>query len=636
MMALLSGNSRLLLTIDERGGWEQLYYPHPGLQRQLHSARLGLYDTDTEEIAWVDREGAPPAEMGYIEDSNAARVVTERQGLEVTVDSMVHPELDLVIRRIELDNPGRAPREMRVFHYQTFDMAQRLYQDTAYWDDERGVITHYNRGSFFQLVGQPGFDGFTCGEHTLRGLEGSYVDAEDGELEANPITHGAADSIVQWNLEVPPGEARDVHLLGLAGRSREDVHELYDRVTGRPAELFTRETVGYWNHWVENRRVEPTSKLSTDAREVYRRSLYVLNDCQSEDGAIIASPDSRTLKWGGDTYCYCWWRDGALISRALGEVGLHRDAIAFLRFAAKCQEPEGYFQHRHYPDGSVGSTWHPPPFLQIDQTASVINAVRHYYRCSGVLDELPPCWELVRRAADFLMAFVDEDGLPEPSWDLWEERESVNTYSVATAIQGLRSAAEIGQALAKRTEYWETAADRMEEIALDELWNPDRGTFYKSVRPEDETVDASSLLALLTGLVNPEDRRFETVVDTVEDVLWVEPTGGIARYEGDDYYGHENAWIICTLWLARCHLQLGNDDRCRELIEWVTSQASPTGLLPEQVDRRTGQHTSVTPLVWSHSTFLETVNAYTWHREDPQMLAQPAASEPLAGETQVR
>jgi oligosaccharide amylase len=606
------------------------------LQRQLHDARLGLFDEETGELAWIDREGDPPVEMGYREQSNAARTRWETLGLDVTVDTMVHPELDMLVRRVGLANPGTADRSLRVFHYQTFDIADRLYQDTAYWDEQRSAITHYNRGFFFHLVGSPSFDGYTCGEHTLRGLEGSYVDAEDGELEANPITHGAADSTVQWNLDVPADGEAEAHLFVLAGRSREQVHDLHDRIAGRDPELFTDETIGYWNNWVDNRRIQPTTRLSTDAREIYRRSLFVLHDCQAEDGAIIASPDSRTLKWGGDTYCYCWWRDGALISRALGEVGLHRDAIAFLRFAAKCQEDEGYFQHRHYPDGSVGSTWHPPPFLQIDQTASVIDAVNHYYRCSAQLDELPPCWELVRRAADFLMEFVDEDGFPRPSWDLWEEKQSINTYSVAAAIRGLRSAADLGQALAKRTGYWEQAAERMHEVALDRLWNSERGAFYKSLEPQDDTVDASSLLALLSGLLDPEDERYEQVVATVEDVLWVEPTGGVARYEDDDYYGHENAWIICTLWLARCHLELGNHERCRELIEWCTSQASPTHLLPEQVDRRTGEHTSVTPLVWSHSTFIETVNAYTRDREGVEQLAAPPVQRAFAEETQVR
>ncbi|HEX2065776.1 MAG TPA: glycoside hydrolase family 15 protein, partial [Candidatus Thermoplasmatota archaeon] len=226
-------------------------------------------------------------------------------------------------------------------------------------------------------------------------------------------------------------------------------------------------------------------------------------------------------------------------------------------------------------------------------------------------DELLQSGQLVRRGADFLMRFVDEDGLPRPSYDLWEERKSVNAYTVAAVVRGLRAAAQVGRALAKRSDFWAQAAERMAQSALDRLWNPARGTLHKAIHPTDEAIDASALLALLNGLIPPSDPRYALVVQAVESRLWSPQHGGIARYEGDQYYGKENPWVICTLWLAQCHLALGNAGRCRELIEWAAAQAGPTHLLPEQIDAETGEHTSVTPLVWSHSTFIEAVNAYT-------------------------
>jgi len=614
MISALSGNSRILLTIDERGSWAQLYYPYPGLHQQLRESRLGLFDEASKEFTWVDHGGHAPLEVTYLEGSNAVRTRLQRLNLDLTIDDMVHPNLDLVIRRVVVKNPGNEARRLRVFHYQSLNIEGSLYQDTVYWDADRKTVTHYKRSYYFQLWGRPDFDHFACGEHTLKGLRGSYVDAEDGQLEGGLISHGAADSVVQWNLEVPASEERAVHLLVMIGGSRRLVNDFYLQLQGREPGLFVAEAVGYWNHWVANKELSPSTGLSTRVQDVYRRSLFVMRDCQATNGAIIASPDSRTLKSGGDNYNYCWWRDGSYISRAMSETGLHRGTIGFLRFAAKCQEEEGYFLHRHFPDGSVGSTWHPPPFLQIDQTASVIDAVGHYYDCSGVLDELLPSWRLVRRAADFLMSFVDERGLPRASYDLWEEKKAVNAYSVAMVIRGLRAATRVGQALAKRTDFWAAAADKTHRAALQHLWNPAKDTLFKGLDPTDETIDSSALLALLAGLLPPTDPRYAQVVRAVEERLWVQSSGGLARYEGDQYYGRENAWIICTLWLAQAHLRLGNAERCRELIEWAASKAGPTDLLPEQIDARTGEHTSVTPLVWSHSTFIETVNAYAQDR----------------------
>lgn len=605
MIATLSGNSRVLLSLDERGSWTQLYYPHPGLHQHLASSRIGLFDVDASSFAWLDQPGGAPVELSYVEHSNAARSTTRVQDLEVVWEDMVHPNLDLVIRRIVLRNPSGRARDLRLFLYHSLNISGAPYQGTAYWDPDSRTLNHYKRGYYFVFRGQPDFDGFTCGEHTLKGLVGSHVDAEDGVLRGNPISHGAADSVVQWNLSVPPGGERAVQLQLIIDRSRQAAHHLVAGLGKRDPELVTTETVGYWNHWTANRPAGVTSGLSSKAQAVYERSLFVMRDCQSAEGAIIASPDASTLKSGGDTYNYCWWRDGAFVARAMGDVGLRRNEISFLRFAARCQEEEGHFVHRHYPDGSVGSTWHPPPFLQADQTGEVLDAVAHYYDRTGALDDLLPLWPLVRKGADFLMGFVDSEGLPRPSYDLWEERKAVNAFTVGAVLRGLRGARRVAAALAKPSEFWSRAADRMEKAAVERFWNPSQGALLKSLHPSDGTLDSASLAS---GLLAPSDPRFAIMVATLEKRLWNGNHGGLARYEGDQYYGRENPWVISTLWLARAHLALGNQGKCRELVEWTASKAGDTFLLPEQIDAQTGEPTSVTPLVWSHSTFAEVVN----------------------------
>jgi GH15 family glucan-1,4-alpha-glucosidase len=620
MISLMSGNPRILLTIDERGGWSELYFPYPGLHQQLQHTRVGLFDVEAAAFEWIDQGGEPPVEQTPIESSNAARTRLKRLGVEVVLDDIVHPNVDLIIRRITVRTPPGPARRLRLFHYQSLSIAGSLYQGTAYWDAERRTVNHYKGSTYFELLGRPDFTHWSCGEHTLKGLKGSYVDAEDGTLQGNPISHGAADSIVQWDLDVEGGSERTVHLLVLLAHSRRQVHEMHRAVAARDPGLYTAEAIGYGNHWASGAQSLLSPDLSPRVAQVFRRSLFVMRDCQATTGAVVASPDSRTLKWGGDTYNYNWWRDGAYVAMAFSQAGLHHQAQQFLRFAAQCQEEEGYFLHRHLPDGALGSTWHPPPFLQIDQTASVVDAVWTEYQASRDLDALLQSWPLVRRAADLLMAFTDADGLPLPSFDLWEEKKAVNLYSVAAVVRGLRGAAQVGQALAKRSEFWSDAAARMHHAALDRFWNPATRAFHKSIHPQESTIDASMLLALQLGFLPPTDPRYAQVVQAVEGRLWVKGPGGIARYEGDQYYGRENPWVICTLWLAQCRLALGDHDRARELIEWAAAQAGPTHLLPEQVDARTAEHTSVTPLVWSHSTFIQTVGMY----------ARRAAAAPLS------
>lgn len=615
MITLLTGNSRILLTIDEKGHWSNLYYPYAGEYQHLRSVRLGLFDEENEEFAWLGDDPHWTIEQGYYAGSNAGHTMYTGPYADVEVVDVVHSNHDLVIRRITVHNKTPHARKFRIFNYQSLMVAESMYQDTAYWDEDRKTINHYKRNYYFQYLGRPDFDAFTCGEHTLKGLQGSYVDAEDGKLEGGPISHGAADSVVQWNVEPPAGGSATVRLLLMLGHSRKEVNGFFNALRQRDALEFEEEAIDFWNHWIAHKDIGVPPDVSKLAREVYRRSVFVLRNCSSQNGSIIASPDPRTLKSGGDTYNYCWWRDGGYISKAMDEVGLYENAHRFLKFAERAQEEEGYFLHRHFPDGTVGSTWHPPPFIQIDQTATVVSAVWHHFKRHGDLDQLLELWPLVKRAANFLAAFVDERGLPKPSWDLWEEKHAVNAYSTAAVIHGLERAERISEQLGKSRGRWRAAADRMREAMLTHLWNDKRGCFYKSIDPLDETIDASTLLTIKLGVLEPDDARAERLVQAVEKRLWVKSTGGVARYENDSYYGHENPWIICTLWLAEAHLLLGRAQRTRELIEWTAKTATPTALLPEQLDARTSEHTSVTPLVWSHSTFLDVMNKYRRHVE---------------------
>jgi len=87
------------------------------------------------------------------------------------------------------------------------------------------------------------------------------------------------------------------------------------------------------------------------------------------------------------------------------------------------------------------------------------------------------------------------------------------------------------------------------------------------------------------------------------------PSGGIARYLHDNYFGYMNSWIICTLWLSQWHSAVGNLDKALELLNWCASHAHPTGLMPEQVDDK-GKPLSVLPLAWSHSAYVLAVLEY--------------------------
>ena len=95
--------------------------------------------------------------------------------------------------------------------------------------------------------------------------------------------------------------------------------------------------------------------------------------------------------------------------------------------------------------------------------------------------------------------------------------------------------------------------------------------------------------------------------------------GGVARFEHDGYMRETdgiigNSWFICTLWMAEYHIArattVADLEPAMELLNWVAASALPSGVLAEQIDPVTGKHVSVSPLTWSHSTFVATVRNY--------------------------
>ncbi len=183
-------------------------------------------------------------------------------------------------------------------------------------------------------------------------------------------------------------------------------------------------------------------------------------------------------------------------------------------------------------------------------------------------------------------------------------------------MSGLRAAAKFADLFGeddKRDEY-EAAANamlnRFREI-MKERGLYTRGLLYRDGGLAiDDELDSSALGLAVLGAVDAGDPLMVNTVKAIEDKLWVNGVGGLARYSGDQYQravnGPGNPWLITTLWLAQWHALTGNTKRARELVDWAISKATPTGLLPEQVDGE-GRPISVAPLTWSHAELVRAI-----------------------------
>jgi GH15 family glucan-1,4-alpha-glucosidase len=239
---------------------------------------------------------------------------------------------------------------------------------------------------------------------------------------------------------------------------------------------------------------------------------------------------------------------------------------------------------------------------------------------------------LVKAAAEFMVSYRDENGLPRPSWDLWEERFGIHAFTCATTHAGLRAAARFADFFGE-TELgarYQKAAEEIHAAMSQFMYLEGEGRFARMLIPDgsggytaDATIDASLYGVWYFGTFGVHHPMVTSTMQAVEDRLWVKTAvGGVARYEDDHYHQVSedvehvpgNPWFICTLWLAQYRiaraLTLEQLEEALPILEWVASRTLPSGVLAEQIHPYQDQPLSVSPLTWSHATVVATVIEY--------------------------
>jgi glucoamylase len=589
------------------------------------------------------------------------RLTNERLEVEIISNDAVDSHENLFIRRIRLRNNADVRREFRLFFHQDFYISESEVGDTAYFDPETQAIIHYKGQRYFLIStdAPTGVETFATGRKAFKGAEGTWRDAEDGRLSEGAITEGSVDSTIGRTLVVEAGAEAEMFYWIAVGTSYGEVAELNELVHELTPDALIERTSNFWRAWV-NKNETDFGNLPAEIVKLYKRSLLIVRTQIDSGGAILAANDSDVTLRATDHYSYLWPRDGALVAYALDLAGYSHLPRAFFELCGRIITPEGYFLQKYNPDGSVASGWHASwdPHtkrrlvpIQEDETALVVWALWHHYDRFRDIEFARHLYRpLITNAANFLVRFRNkETGLPQPSWNLWEDRRAVHTFTSATVYGGLRAASNFAYLFGEpeTASVYETAAEEVRDGMRRYLYREELGRFARSINgPEggsievDETVDASLFGIFYFGAFAPDDPLVQTTMRAVEERLWTKMgVGGLARYEADGYMRVTedvervpgNPWFICTLWLADYRIAAAKSleelERALEILEWVVERTLPSGVLAEQVDPLTGAPLSVSPLTWSHSTVVATVIGYL--RKLEVLLKCEACGRPL-------
>jgi oligosaccharide amylase len=649
------GNGNLLVAFDSDYQIRDIYFPYVGQENHAWwgPCRFGVFVDG--RLAWTS-DPKWKKSLRYLRETLATSVSLQHDDLKIRLycNDVVDFNRNAFIRRLRVTNQSDKRRQVRLFFQQDLSLYGTKVGDTAFYDPRLKTVIHY-RGTRYILAGfcrtgasgadVHGVNAYATGVCGFRGAEGTWRDAEDGELSGNPISQGAVDSTIGLALDVDAGETQTAYYYLAAAHSYDEVRELYDVIRHRTPAAMLERTIGYWRAWA-NGPAFNFANLPPRIRDLFKRSLLVIRTQIDNRGAVIAANDSDIMQFSRDTYSYMWPRDGALVCLALDLAGYPDVTRRFYTLCNQVLTEEGYFLHKYNPDGTPASSWHPWVVddkqrlpIQEDETALVLWSLwRHFWIYKDVEYVRGLYHSLICRAADFLVEFRDPDThLPLPSYDLWEERYGVHTFTTAAVYGGLVAARNFAQTFGdrKRADAYGAAADEVREAMARHLWSETHGRFVRRLVPVDEawevdaTVDASLFAVFKFNAFDVRDPRVVATMDAVATTLWVNtPVGGLARYENDTYHRVSsdqrsvpgNPWFVSTIWLADYHIAKGSTvedlKAALPIFEWTAAHALESGVLAEQVDPYSNRPLSVSPLTWSHATFVLTLMEYLRKLED--------------------
>lgn len=635
--AVILGNGSLTVGLNEQGLVNDFYYPYVGLDnlntsRSMHH-RIGVWVEGA--FSWTD---SADWQTNVSIENNAlvSQVVLQNDQLQLRLELQDFVDYDLNVfgRLITVTNQSDEARTIRVFMHQVFEISRRGRGDTALYVPDDHYILDYKGRCGLLIYGQhkdgEQFDQFSVGNYGIEGKEGTYKDAEDGELSGNAVEHGGVDSVIRLNCELEAKGSDELHYWIVAADSQYSAEQIHTQLKsdGLPGRL--KLSRGRWQEWL-GQSSEALQHLPADHRVVVRRAQMVIKAHTDKRGGVIASCDSSIYNFGRDYYSYVWPRDGALAMWPLIKLGYTEEPKRFFEFCRDILNRDGYLMHKYQPDRAIGSTWHPLVHgrhselaIQEDETAVVVFMIGEYLHYSKDKDFVFGLYNtFIQPAANFLARFVDgQTRLPHASYDLWEEKFLTSTYTTAVTHQALLVAARLADLFDYPDDQvaWLEAAKTIQAGAA-VFFDNERQALRKGYLLKedgslqfDNTLDVSSLFGgWRYELFAENDNIITSTVKRIESTLLNQsPIGGSPRYEHDKYFESKpayqgNPWFVTTLWLAQYYAGENQLEAASSLLDWTLRLQLPSGMLSEQVEPTTGVPLSVTPLVWSHAELINTI-----------------------------
>ncbi|MYS24077.1 Glucoamylase (glucan-1,4-alpha-glucosidase), GH15 family [Streptomyces sp. DvalAA-14] len=398
-----------------------------------------------------------------------------------------------------------------------------------------------------------------------------------------------------------------------------------DGVDADAVDALFRATTSFWHGWLRQ------STYSGRWREMVERSALTLKLLTHEpSGAVVAAPTlGLPESIGGERnwdYRYVWIRDAAFSLYALLRLGFTEEAKAFIQWLTACLHnadetangplrvlysidghadlPETVLDHLEGYRGSrpvrIGND--AAGQLQLDIYGELIDSIYLFNKYSvGISHD---SWMDLCTIVDWLI-----DHWSAPDEGIWETRAGPQDHTYSRLMcwvaveRMIRMARQRG--LPGDLVRWSEARDRMYHQIIDRGWNEGAGTFLQRLSDGQDAarpvVDAALLLMPMVKFLSPDDPRFRSTMDAIEDQLVMDSL--VYRYDPtmapDGLTGPEGTFTICSFWWVEALTRTGQIERARLALEKTFTYANHLGLYSEQIGM-TGEHLGNFPQAFTH------------------------------------
>ena len=599
----------------------------------------------------------------------------KRGRYRITKTVITDPDRDVLLQKIHFDVGKGKLGDYGVYALLAPHIGNRGYGNNGWIGNYKGIpmLFAQREGVSLALACSTAFRKMSCG----------YVGISDGWQDVNAnkkmtweystASNGNIALTAELDLTANDGEC----VMALAfGRTPDEAGQHARNALLKDFDRVQQAFVDGWKE-VQSQTMD-LGKMYETGFDLYRVSNTVLrtHEEKSYPGAVIAS---LSIPWGfskGDDdlggYHLIWPRDLAQAAGGFIASGDTEHARETLLYLMSTQEEDGHWLQNMWLDGS--------PYcggVQLDETAFpilVADQLKQVDALSGF-----DAWPMIKRAAGYLV----RNG-PVTQQDRWEEEGGYSPFTLAAEIAGLLAAADFAEEkgdyglasyLRETADTWNEAIERWTYVEATKLAKRVRVNGYyvriapmnssdielpasafvslrnkplgENIVPGEQLVSVDALALVRYGLRSPDDPRIIDTVKVIDAILRKETRTGPLwhRYNLDGYGEHTDGspydgtgvgrgWPLLAGERAHYEIAKGNFEEAERLLHVIEAQASPGGLIPEQVwdtedIPKRGLHNgrpagSAMPLVWAHAEYIKLARSIR-ERKVFDMPLQPVA-----------